>query len=128
MAIPPELMAQLQAGGGPPDAGAAPPPDLGGGPPSAGDAGGGGDGAGVAEDPAFTQFIKQAIAALKQAADTNEDDTDKALAAECMSKLQSLLGTHQKQRDAALGITDVHRGVRRAIRGAQGGPGGPGGY
>jgi hypothetical protein len=61
---------------------------------------------------------------LRQAADTGEDDQDKALAAECMSKLQGLLGTHQKQQEAALGMNDTHRGVRRAMRGA-GAPGGP---
>jgi hypothetical protein len=70
-------------------------------------------------------LIKTAIDALRQAADTGEDDQDKALAAECMSKLQGLLGTHQKQQESALGMTDVHRGVRRAVRGAAG-PGGPG--
>lgn len=115
MAIPPELMQALQAGGGPPDAGG--PPPLPGG-------GGGGGQPGVAEDPQFTQLIKSAVRALRQAADTGEDDQDKALAAECMSKLQGLLGTHQKQQEAALGMTDVHRGVRRAVRGAAGGGGG----
>jgi hypothetical protein len=104
--------------GGPPAGPAGP-----GGPP------GGGQGQpGVAEDPEFSRLIKSAIDALHQAQATGEDDQDKALAAECMSKLQGLLGTHQKQRDAALGMTDVHRGVRRAVRSANAGvgPGGPG--
>jgi hypothetical protein len=69
-------------------------------------------------------LIKTAIDALRQAASTGEDDQDKALAAECMSKLQGLLGTHQKQQESALGMTDVHRGVRRTMRGAAGGGGG----
>lgn len=100
--VPPDL-AQLMGGGGPPGPG---------GPP------GGGGQPGIAEDPDFTRLIKQAVDALRQAADTGEDDQDKALAAECMSKLQGLLGSHQKQQEAALGMTDVHRGVRRAVRGA----------
>jgi len=94
-----------------------------GGPPGAAPGGNGGGGQpGVAENPQFAALIKTAITALRQAADTGEDDQDKALAAECMSKLQSLLGTHQKQNEAALGMTDVHRGVRRAIRGGGVGP------
>jgi hypothetical protein len=102
---------------------------LGGGP--AAEAGGppGGNGAaGQAEDPEFSRLIKTAIDALHQAQATGEDDTDKQLAAECMAKLQGLLGTHQKQRDAALGMTDVHRGVRRAIRANNAGAGGGAGY
>ena len=130
MAIPPELLQQLQAGG--PDTGGPPGPDAlvggpAGGPPDAGGPSpglGGGGQPGVAEDPQFTQLIKTAVDALRQASDTGEDDVDKQLAAECMAKLQSLLGTHQKQQESALGMTDVHRGVRRAMRGA-GGPGGP---
>jgi len=85
---------------------------------------------GEAEDPNFDRLIRTAIGALHQALQTGEDDQDKALASECMTKLQGLLGTHQKQGEAALGMTDVHRGVRRAIRGAGAGgpiPGGAGG-
>lgn len=81
-----------------------------------------GDRPGEAEDPRFDALIRTAINALHQAMQTGEDNQDKALAAECMSKLQGLLGTHQKQGEAALGITDVHRGVRRAIRGAGAAP------
>lgn len=113
MAIPPELMAQLQAGGGPPPDGG-PAPDM-----------GGGGQPGVAEDPEFTRLIKTAIDALRAAADTGEDDQDKALAADCMAKLQGLLGTHQKQQESALGMSDVHRGVRRALRSGGAAPGGP---
>jgi hypothetical protein len=109
---------------GGPDTGGPPGPDnLVGGPgaaPSGPPAPAGGQ-PGVAEDPDFTRLIKTAIDALRQAASTGEDDQDKALAAECMSKLQGLLGTHQKQQESALGMTDVHRGVRRTMRGAAGG-------
>src|SRR5215831_19552703 len=106
MAAPPDLAAML--GGGP--GGPAP--------------GGGGGQAGRAEDPQFTRLIKTAVDALRQASDTGEDDADKQLAAECMAKLQGLLGTHQKQQEAALGMTDVHRGVRRAVRANAAGGGG----
>jgi|SRR5436190_24140612 len=118
---PPDLQALLQGAGPPPDAGP-------GGPPPTPGPGGGGQ-PGQAEDPDFTRFIKMAIDALHSASATGEDDQDKALAAECMTKLQGLLGSHQKQNEAALGMTDVHRGVRRAVRGANAGagPGGPGG-
>src|SRR4029453_10103008 len=110
-------LAALMGGGGP-----------GGPPPGPGDGGGGGGTPGQAEDPDFARLIKTAIDALRQAADTGEDDQDKALAAECMSKLQGLLGTHQKQQEAALGMNDTHRGVRRAMRGAALGGGGGAGY
>jgi hypothetical protein len=113
------LAALLGGGGGPPGAPPIPAPG--------GNAAPGRGAPGVAEDPDFTRLIKTAVDALRQAADTGEDDQDKALAAECMSKLQNLLGTHQKQQEAALGMTDVHRGVRRAVRGAAAGAG-PGGY
>ena len=111
---PPGLMAMLQGGGPPP-----------GGPPGPGP--GGPPGGDPDQDPAFTQDIKTAIQALHHALGSGEDDNGKQLASECLAKLQGLLGTHQKQQDAALGVTDVHRGVRRAIRGAAaaGGPGGP---
>ena len=115
MAMPPDLAAMLQGAGGPGGPGP-------GGPPPGGPDGGGGQ-PGVAENPDFTRLIKTAIDALHQAAATGEDDQDKALAAECMTKLQGLLGTHQKQQEAALGVTDVHRGVKRAIRGAGASPG-----
>lgn len=118
MTMPPDLAAMLQGGGpGGPDGGGGPPP---GGPPPSGGQGQ----PGTAEDPDFTRLIKTAVDALQQAAATGEDDVDKQLAAECMAKLQGLLGTHQKQKEAALGMSDVHRGVRRAIQGA----GGPAGY
>lgn len=120
---PPDLAALLGAGPGGPGGPAGAPPPL---PPPGGPAQGGGGAPGRAEDPDFTRQIKIAIDALKQTQDTNEDDIDKHLALQCLEKLQGLLGTHQKQNDAALGITDVHRGVRRAIRGANAGGGGPG--
>lgn len=127
MAMPPELVAALQGAGGPggPDPGGGPPPGLGGAP--GGNGGPGGGAPGQAEDPDFTRLVKMAVDALKQTQDTNEDDVDKHLAMQCLEKLQGLLGTHQKQRDAALGITDVHRGVRRALRGGPGSSAGPGG-
>lgn len=104
---------------GGPDAGG-PPADTGGPP---GPPGAGGGQPGVAEDPDFTRLVKMAIDALKQAQDTSEDDVDKQLAAECMAKLQGLMGTHQKQRESALGMTDTHRGVRRAIQSGGSSPG-----
>jgi hypothetical protein len=45
-----------------------------------------------------------------------EDDQDKAIITQCLHQAQKLLGTRQKQQEAALGVTDVHRGVRRAIK------------
>ena len=113
---------------GGPDTGGPPGPDnlVGGPPPPGPPAPADGQGQpGVAEDPDFTRLIKTAIDALHQAAATGEDDVDKQLAADCMAKLQGLLGSHQKQRESALGMTDTHRGVRRALRG--GGAGGAGG-
>ena len=125
--MPPGLAAIIGGGPAAPPPGAPPLP-----PPAAGPQGplDRGDRPGEAEDPRFDALIRTAINALHQAQATGEDDQDKQLAAECMAKLQGLLGTHQKQGEAALGMTDVHRGVRRAIRGAGAGgpiPGGAGG-
>lgn len=97
---------------------------MGGGGPAGGAAPGGGGGQpGQADTPEFQAKIDQAVAALHEALGMDEDDTDKQVVADCLQKLQAFKATQQKQQDAALGVTDVHRGVRRAVRSAGGGGG-----
>lgn len=96
----------------------------GGGAPAAPAQGGGGGTPGAADTPEFQQQIDIAVSALHKAVGMQEDPQDIAVVSKCLDALHQFKGTQQKQKDAALGITDVHRGVRRAIRASSGGGGG----
>lgn len=63
--------------------------------------------------------LRSAIDDMQAFIDSEEDDIDKQVALEIQAKIQSLLAKNQKQKEAAQGMTDVHRGVARMTRRAQ---------
>lgn len=90
---------------------------LGGGAAAGGPAGPSGGGAGIPgqpDNPDAQQDLSDAIDALKSFLDNEEDDQDKSVAAACLAKLQTILGTRQKQDEAAAGVTPVHKAMGRA--------------
>lgn len=106
----PELLAGLGAGAPPVDPGmGGGPPDMGGGPPPPD---------GPPTDLSPVDALREVLQALETYQGVEEDDIDLADAAKAYTILQTLLARNQKQQEQALGTTDAHRGMRRALRGA----------
>lgn len=114
------LMGGAGAGGGagaPPAPAAAAPP------------GGGGGQPGAPDNPDAESALQSAIDGITQFLQSEEDDSDKAVAAKCLAQLQSIFGGRQKQNEAAAGVTPAHKAMGRAMSGASAGSaGGGGGY
>jgi hypothetical protein len=87
------------------------------GPPS----GGGGD---TGQDGgSFDDLLSQARDLVSQAETKAEDDEDRETITKALAILNGHFATIQKDKNAALGITPVHKGVRRAMK-SQGASGG----
>ncbi len=116
--LPPELMQaidQASQGGAPagPMMGAdtgAPPPDAGG--PSG------------AQNP--VEALQNVLAALEEYQGLEQDQVDLAEAAKVYALVQKLLAKDQQEREAAAGVTPVHRGLAKAQASAAPAGGGPG--
>lgn len=82
----------------------------------------GGGTPGMPDNPDAEQALQQAIDGLHTFLSVEEDDQDKATAAKCLASLQSIFGSHQKQSEAASGVTPAHKAMGRAYKrgGAQG--------
>lgn len=87
-------MALMGGGGGP---GGPPPPDQGG-PPGGGDP---------------VDLLQQMLDLYQQYMKVEPDEEDKAVAADCFSKIQKLLAKNQAQADQAMGTTPVHKFMRK---------------
>jgi hypothetical protein len=62
--------------------------------------------------------VRTAILALQAYAEGLHDDQELAVVHACITKLQGILASHAKDREAAMGVTPALRHVRRTTRGA----------
>lgn len=109
-----DLMAALGGGGG----GIGLPAQAGGG---ALPSGGGGGVPGQPDNPDAEAALKAAIDSIHTYLSAEEDDQDKSVAAKCLAQLQGIMGTRQKQDEAALGTTPAHKAMGRAAKSSGGG-------
>ena len=104
MAVPPELMAMLQAGGGgmPPgmDPGMMGPPQ--GGPP-----------VGPEAPPDTSTFLAELIDHARQYDEIERDPQDLAVMAKVIAQLRQLMAAQQKEADAAMGVGPAAKFLRR---------------
>ena len=96
MSVPPELVQALQGGG---------PPSPRGGP---------AESITSNEDGSSNDMIRVAIRSLQHWLELNDNDADAAKVQKCIVGLQGVLADHQKDREAALGISPALRHVRRS--------------
>lgn len=101
----------LGGGGG----GMAPDPASGPGDPAGGPYGP--DPAGAGGGQSFDDLLKQARDLVSQAESAAQDDEDRATVTQALSVLNKHFGQIQKDKNAALGLTPVHKGVRAALKG-----------
>lgn len=101
MAVPPELMAMMQAGGMPPGL-----EDPMMGPPQGGPPVGGGA-------PDTATFIEELIAHARQYDEIERDPQDLAVMAKVIAQLRQLLAAQQKEADTAMGVGPAAKFLRR---------------
>ena len=78
----------------------------------------GGGGPGQPDTPDVESALRQALELLTQAQSQEQDDQDTLAIQKAMIAIQSVLGTRQKQNEAAMGTTPAHKAMGRAVRGA----------
>lgn len=100
MAVPPELVAMLQAGGGPPAPGPMGPPQ-------------GGPSFGPGQGPDSAAFLEGLIDHARQYDRVERDPQDLAVMAKVIAMLRQLMAAQQKEADQALGVGPAARFLRR---------------
>ena len=68
--------------------------------------------------PDPTAALQSAIQAVHQAAVVSDDQGDKQVLLQCLAKIQAILATEQKEKEAALGTTAAHKGLAKASQGS----------
>jgi hypothetical protein len=79
---------------------------------------------GGAQNP--VEALQNALAALEEYQGLEQDQVDLAEAAKVYAMIQKLLAKDQQEREAAAGVTPVHRGLAKAQASAAPPGGGPG--
>lgn len=92
--------------------------------PQGGDAGGGGAGGGTPGQPDnrdAEQALTDAIDAIHRFIAAEQDDADKNVGAKLLALATSITAGRQKEKEAAMGVTPVHKAVGRAMQSQGGG-------
>lgn len=72
---------------------------------------------GSADSTDTSDALKRAIQAVQDAAQAADDEVERQTLLQCLTKIQSLLAQEQKENEAAMGTSAVHKGLARMSRG-----------